>query len=143
MDDADSPRCGDRDGRGDLSLKALIEFVTWFCQVALDQVAFMARLFDLDTLEERLRRYVEQTLGLDESPAVLAKEVLRRGELARGEAPSATGRPERTARAVLSKLVSAGLLVSDTPKGAVRLRFTSESADMLFPRLFGAQLSGG
>jgi Fic family protein len=37
MDMADSPRRGDLDGRGNLSRQALIEFVTWFCQVALDQ----------------------------------------------------------------------------------------------------------
>ena len=37
----------------------------------------------------------------------------------------------------LAKLVSAGLLVSDTPKGPVRLQFSVESADELFPRLFG------
>jgi hypothetical protein len=73
----------------------------------------------------------------------LSKEVLRRGELARGEAPNVIGRPERTARMVLSKLVSAGLLSSETPKAAVRLRFSTDSADVLFPRLFGAQITGG
>jgi Fic family protein len=141
LDDADSPRRGDLDGRGNLSLEALIEFVTWFCRVALDQVTFMAELFDLDSLEARLGHYVEQTLRLDEGAAALPLEVLRRGELARGEAPRVIGRPERTARTVLSKLVNAGLLSSETPKGALRLRFTTESADLLFPRLFGAQLS--
>jgi len=141
LDDADSPRRGDLDGRGNLSLEALIDFVTWFCRIALDQVTFMAKLFDLEALEDRLRRYVEQTLGMDESAAVLATVVLRRGELPRGEASSVIGRPERTARVVLSKLVAAQFLVSETPKGAVRLHFTSESADVLFPRLFAGQLT--
>lgn len=69
-----------------------------------------------------------------------ALEALHRGELARGEASRITGRPERTAREVLSKLIESGLLVSDTPKGPVRLAFTSASADVLFPRLFPAQV---
>jgi hypothetical protein len=38
----------------------------------------------------------------------------------------------------MSALLDAGLLVSDTPKSAVRLRFRADSADALFPRLFGA-----
>lgn len=142
MDEADSPRRGDLDGRGNLSLEALVEFVTWFCRIALDQVTFMTELFDLDTLEGRLCRYVQQTLGLDQGSEALPIEVLRRGELPRGDAPRVIGRPERTARVVLSKLVSSGLLTSETPKGPVRLHFSTESADVLFPRLFGAQLDG-
>lgn len=137
MDAADAPRRGDLDGRGNLSLEALVEFVTWFCRVALDQVQFMTRLFDLDHLEERLSTYVQETLSLSEAAAALPIEVLRRGELARGEAGRAMGKPDRTARAALSDLVKARLLVSDTPKGPVRLRFSAESAATLFPRLFG------
>jgi len=141
MDAADSPRRGALDGRGNLSLEALVEFVTWFCQIALDQVAFMAALFDLAGLEDRLRAYVRQQLHMEDDACTLAAEVLRRGELARGDAEHVLGRRERTARAVLSGLVRAGLLRSETAKGKVRLHFSTESADFLFPRLFGAQLA--
>jgi Fic family protein len=41
---ADSPRRGDLDGHGNLSLQALVEFVEWFLRVCLDQVEFMAGL---------------------------------------------------------------------------------------------------
>src|SRR5580692_10923796 len=40
MDHADMPRQGDLDGRGNLSQRALGEFVFWFLRVALDQVQF-------------------------------------------------------------------------------------------------------
>ena len=40
MDHADSPRQGDRDGRGNLSESALNDFVEWFLTAALDQVRF-------------------------------------------------------------------------------------------------------
>jgi hypothetical protein len=66
--------------------------------------------------------------------------VLHRGEIARGEAGAITSRPERSARDALSKLVEARLLISDTAKGPVRLSFTSDSADVLFPRLFPGQV---
>jgi Fic family protein len=139
LDDADSPRRGDTDGRGNLSQEALIDFVTWFCNVALDQIRFMTSLFDLDHLDERIQRYVEQTLALPKGASEICSAILRRGEIPRGEAVTIPGRSERSGRSLLAKLVDAGLLVSETPKGAVRLCFTIDTADQLFPRLFPAQ----
>jgi Fic family protein len=139
MDAADSPRTSDLDGRGNLSAKALLDFVTWFLSVAHDQVAFMAGLFDFDRLRERLREYVLRSLQVGEDSALLVDEVFLRGTVPRGEAARITKRPERTARLALSKLLTARLLASETPKGDVHLRFASDSAEFLFPRLFPAQ----
>ncbi|HEX6636903.1 MAG TPA: Fic family protein [Steroidobacteraceae bacterium] len=136
MDDADSPRRGDLDGRGNLSQAALGDFVLWFLTVALDQVRFMAGLFELDTLTRRLRNYVESNDRLKPQTARLLEEALIRGEFERGEIGRITGLPERTARRVLSDVVSTGLLASDSPKGAVSLRFPADALDVLFPRLF-------
>jgi len=136
MDDADSPRRGDLDGRGNLSQGALGEFVLWFLRVALDQVQFMSSLFDLDTLSRRLRNYVELNDSLKPEASRLLEEALIRGEFERGEIARITGLPERSARRVLSDVVSTGLLASDTPKGAVSLRFPVDALDVLFPRLF-------
>lgn len=135
MDLADTPRQGDLDGRGNLSLRALEEFTDWFLRVALDQVAFMTGQFDLGTLGERLRRYAERR---EWKPAAfrLLEEVMLRGELARGEAASVTGLKERSARLLLSDLVADGILGSETPKGPVSLRFTVSAAELLFPQLF-------
>jgi Fic family protein len=140
LDDADSPRRGDSDGRGNLSEQALIAFVTWFCEVALDQLRFMSRLFDLAGLRQRLRAYASETLNTGDAGAALVDGVLARGEIARGEAALIIGRSERAARETLSRLTEQGLLASATPKGPVSLRFTSSSADVLFPLLFPAQL---
>src|SRR6185312_13435688 len=136
MDRADTPRQGDLDGRGNLSQRALTDFVRWFLQVALDQVQFMKSLFDLDTLTQRLRRFVERSDNLRPEAAHLLEEALIRGEFQRGEIGRITGLPERTARRVLNELTVVGLLSSDTPKGAVTLRFPVETLDALFPRLF-------
>lgn len=136
MDAADSPRRGDLDGRGNLSLEALNEFVIWFCRVALDQIRFMTSMFEFDRLAERLSAYVQETLGLSAAAAEIPLEVLRVGELPRGQAARTTKQSERTAREALSALVHAKLLISDTPKGPVRLHFNSENANPLFPRLF-------
>jgi len=136
MDRADTPRQNDLDGRGNLSEQALIEYVSWFLRVALDQVNFMSSLFDLDTLAARLRDFALRHPELKPESARLLEETLIRGEVERGEASRITGLPERTARRVLSDLANAGLLASTTPKGPVSLRFPSRSLDVLFPRLY-------
>ena len=136
MDLADTPRQGDLDGRGNLSLKALNEFILWFLQVCLDQVKFMESLFELDSLGSRFKTYVEHTKTLKPEAAWLLEEGLIRGQFERGEAARITGLPDRSARRVLSDLLETGLLGSETPKGAVSLRFPTEALDILFPRLF-------
>jgi Fic family protein len=136
MDRADTPRQSDVDGRGNLSQKALDEFVLWFLKVCLDQVTFMASLFELDTLGRRLRRLVEESETLKPEATPLLEEALIRGEIERGEASRITGLPERSARRVLNDVIEAGLLASETPKGAVSLRFPASSQEGLFPRLY-------
>lgn len=136
MDYADTPRQGDLDGRGNLSQRALSEFILWFLKVALDQVQFMSGLFELDMLSRRLRNYVERSDKLKPEAARLLEEALTRGEFERGEIARITGLPERTARRVLNDVTATGLLASDTPKGAVSLRFPVDALETLFPRLF-------
>ena len=136
MDDADSPRTNDVDGRGNLSLRALVDFSLWFLQVCLDQVTFMEGLFELKALKDRIGKYVEREVGMRKEAAALLEEALIRGEFERGEATRITGLQERTARRLLAELISLGLLASETDKGPVSLRFPSSSLETLFPRLY-------
>jgi Fic family protein len=136
MDHADMPRQGDRDGRGNLSLRALTDFTLWFLEVCLDQARFMSGLFELDTLARRLRSCVEKGETLKPEAARLLEEALIRGEFDRGEAPRITGLPERTARRLVNDVIEAGLLDSATPKGPLSLRFPNKAVEVLFPRLF-------
>ena len=94
LDLADTPRQGDLDGRGNLSLRALEELTFWVLRVALDQVIFMTGQFDLGTLGDRLRRHTERQ---DWKAVVfrLPEQVMLRGELAREEAAAVTGVKER------------------------------------------------
>jgi Fic family protein len=136
MDHADMPRQGDLDGRGNLSHRALNDFILWFLRVCLDQVTFMSGLFELDTLARRMRSYVERSETLKPEAARLLEEAFIRGELERGDVPRITGLPERTARRVFNDVIATGLLASETPKGPVSLRFPTETLGILFPRLF-------
>jgi len=136
MDLADTPRQGDLDGRGNLSERALIDFVTWFLKVALDQVTFMSELFDLDSLANRLRTLIARHERFRPEAAALLEQTLVRGEVERGEASRITGLPIRTAQRLLNDLVGEGLLSSVTPKGPVSLRFPTHTLETLFPRLY-------
>lgn len=136
MDSADAPRQGDLDGRGNLSERALKSFTLWFLTVCLDQVKFMSDLFDLDTLSKRYARLIDRSETLKPEAIHLLQEALIRGEIERGAAARITGLPERSARRVLGDLVDEGLLASDTPKGAVSLRFPTDALETLFPRLY-------
>jgi Fic family protein len=136
MDRADSPREGDLDGRGNLSQKALQEFVLWFLRVCLDQTTFMSGLFELDRLAERFKAYVLRSADLKPEAVALLQEALIRGQFERGEVGRITGLPERSARRVLNDVLRAGLLASETPKGPVSLRFPVDALEDLFPRLY-------
>jgi Fic family protein len=136
MDLADTPRQGDYDGRGNLSEKALQEFTKWFLEVCLDQVEFMSAQFELHRLDSRYDRLVAGHDTLKPESSSLLKEALRSGEFERGQASRITGLPSRTAQRILQDVIAEGLLASDTPKGAVSLRFPASTLDMLFPRLY-------
>ena len=140
MDLADTPREGDFDGRGNLSERALIDFVVWFLRVAVDQVTFMSSLFELNGLASRLRALAAERAHPKLEAARLLEEALIRGEIERGEVSRITGLPERSARRVLNDLVEQELLASATPKGPVSLRFPSHSLETLFPRLYAPAL---
>jgi Fic family protein len=136
MDHADSPRQGDRDGRGNLSTAALEAYVLWFLRVCLDQVRYMSSLFDLENLTARLKHYVDRSARLKPETFRLLQEAAIRGEFPRGDAGRITGMPQSSARIVLADAIGEGLLASDTPKGPVSLRFPSGALDLLFPQLF-------
>jgi len=135
MDHADSPRHGDRDGRGNLSEAALKTFSAWFLNVALDQITFSAKLFDLGGLDKRYQRLVADTIDDKRAPDLISA-VLRHGALDRGDAQIVLKTSERTARNTLKQLTTAGFLTSASPKTPVRLAFPLDYRERLFPNLF-------
>ena len=136
---ADNHRQGDLDGRGNLSEKGLISFCRFFLETALDQIAFMGQMLDLDGMKKRIAAYVERQVAfgrLQKNSGYLLEAALFHGKLPRGEALRILNMPERSGRRVLKELLDQKLLTSDTVKGPVRLAFPAKVAAYYFPRLY-------
>jgi Fic family protein len=127
------------DGHGHLSDRALREFCEFVLRVILDQIGFMEKLLEMDSLAERIERYARLEAGLGDAGRrvfLLLREALYRGEFPRGEAGRIAGAGERTGRAALAAAVEAGLLKSSTPKSPVRLALPAKVLGTYFPQLF-------
>ncbi|MEL7070153.1 MAG: Fic family protein [Cyanobacteria bacterium J06581_3] len=136
---ADQQRANDYDGRGNLTMKGLINFSEFFLETCLDQVRFMASLLESQRLSKRIEAYatveIEAGVLLPGSSALL-KAALLEGEVQRGKAAILTGYQSRQARSILKRLIEKGLLTSSSPKGPVRLAFPVVAAEQWFPRLW-------
>lgn len=136
---ADQPRMGDLDGRGSLSEKALIHFCEYAINTAIDQARFMAQMFALDNFKSRAQHFFRKVrFDLKPESVYLYLQAFTNGEFERMEAARITGLSERTARTVLSQLIKEGFLVSDTPKGKVRIGFPVHCLGSLLPNLYPA-----
>lgn len=136
---SDGYRRGDLDGRGTLSQKALIDFCAFFMNVCIDQVEYMSKLLDFKALSERMRIHVEEMIAMKQLPKgsySLLREALLVGEFERGKVVDITGLKDRAARDVMYALLKKGLLVSDTPRGYVRLGFPIDVVERWFPLLY-------
>jgi hypothetical protein len=71
----------------------------------------------------------------------ILEAVLYRGELARGDTGAAVGTGERQARRIVAALLEKGVLVSDHPRGPLRLAFPAALASRWMPGLFPEQTS--
>ena len=140
--DADAPRRGDLDGRGNLSEQGLVTWIDYMLDVCLDQVSFMGGLLNTAAMERRIAACL--TFEEESRRSGVRRESLRPlhylfltgGELERGEFKTMTGLGERTAVSALSALIRRGLLKSDTPQGKVRFGLPLHALRFYFPALW-------
>ena len=72
---------------------------------------------------------------LDSRSSRILHAVLLHGELKRGAAGAASGYAPRKAGMLIKQLLAEELLLSDSPKGSVRLGFPGHASPYLFPDL--------
>jgi Fic family protein len=138
----DMIRRKDLDGRGNLSEEALAEFTRFFLATCLDQVTFMERLMQPDSLRTRILLWTEEEIRLNRLPAksgAILEAVLYRGELPRGDAAGIVGTGDRQARRVVSALIERGVLISASSRAPLRLTFPAVLASRWMPGLFPDQ----
>lgn len=140
LDAADSPRQGDLDGRGNLSERALREWCAWFIEVCADQVGFMTRMLQLDAMKARIAALITYRASLDKAirqEAILPLfHLFLAGPTPRGEFQQMTGLGERTARALLSRLLETGLVKSTGHTAPVQFAFPLDALQFLLPDLY-------
>ncbi len=141
LSNADERRLNDFDGRGYLSERRLSECCEFLLRTAGDQLEFMQGLLDLDRVQNRIAGYAERRESAKELPSGsgwVLREVFLRGQIARGEVARVINASPRTAQTVTGRLLQEGLLVSDSPKGPVRLGYSADASSHFFPNLFPA-----
>lgn len=140
--EADEPRRGDLDGRGNLSEAALVDWIDYVLDTCLDQVRFMRGMLSLHGIERRIAAcltFEQETLRSGvrvEALRPLHYLFLSGLEIERGEFKRMTGLGERTAVSLLTALVRRGLLRSDTPQGRVRFGLPLHALRFYFPALW-------
>ncbi len=138
--EADSPRRGDLDGRGHLTEAGLASFARYFLETCRDQVTFMEKLLELEGFRERLSGYLimlsRRRGGIRQEAELPLYHLFVAGEATRGEFKQMTGLASRTADALLASLLKAGLVESNTPKGAIRFGLPLDALAYYFPKLY-------
>ncbi len=139
---ADEPRAGDLDGRGNLTERGLLAWISYVLEVSLDQVRFMSGLLQLSGMQDRMAA----CLAFEENVIKqgVRSEALRplhylfstQGELERADFKLMTGLAERQASGLVSALLKRGLLKTDTPYGKLRFAVPLHALRFYFPALW-------
>ncbi|MDT8338264.1 MAG: Fic family protein [Sulfurimonas sp.] len=139
---ADMQQQGSTDGRGPLSLRGLKYYLKFMLDTSLDQIKFMNENLQLNSLANKIDKFIllanSGLLGMEpfpESSSIILKELLLKGEVTRGEVKNIIKKSDRTATAIIKTLIERGYIESDTPKGAIRIRFNTTFASYLMPNL--------
>ncbi len=135
----DLSRRNDLDGRGNLSEEALADFTRFFLETCIDQIRFMETLMEPDSLRTRILLWAREEIQMKKLPSQsiqILEAILYRGEISRGELSALLNVTERHARRLIASLVEREILVSDSPKSALRLAFPAALSNRWMPGLF-------
>jgi Fic family protein len=139
---ADEHRRGSRDGRGNLSQAALVEWIDYVLSICIDQVHFMAAQLDVHGMRDRIRAALAYEAAVvnagvrEEALTALHYLFATQGELGRADFKAMTGLGERVATAAISALLDRGFVATDSPYGALRFAIPRHALRFYFPALW-------
>ena len=142
LQQADQPRQGDLDGRGQLSQRGLFAFMDFMLDACLDQVGYMTEALATHDLRTRLEAMVLTEPRLREAgirvEAARALHVLiMQGRVSRADFKVFLGLGDRLATSQLAALVQLGVVESPTPRARELFPgFPGWFAQGVFPDLY-------
>ncbi|MCP1201860.1 Fic family protein [Acetobacter oryzoeni] len=139
MAHADMPRQGSLDGRGNLSEKALCEFCEWFLAIALDQITFMSKHLNKNSLIRNIITKYIPMRGLDVRSSKILEQIVISGEIPRASVKSLLDVSSRTASTLIAALIKDGIVASNSHKDPLYLNFSVSSSEILIPGLFSVE----
>jgi Fic family protein len=141
---ADLQRQGNYDGRGNLSQKFLVEFCEYFLRTALDQIEFMSKSLDIDTMVNRLEKFssiLSNRLGIKQEVRHILVEVFVRGSVTKTDAMRITNTSDKTLKTMTDKLVDLDLLTEVKRPGLTTIfkpKYPIVYSPYIFPNLYPA-----
>lgn len=142
---ADLGRYNDYDGRGNLSNRFLVEFCEYFLKTAIDQIDFMSKCIDIETMLKRIEGFstLLETRGILSAKAKhILIEVFLRGKISKSDAMRITHTSDKTLKNIADKLIEIGLLEArreTTKKGVAMMyyaKYPINFSPILFPGLY-------
>jgi Fic family protein len=142
---ADLGRYNDYDGRGNLSNRFLVEFCEFFLKTSIDQIDFMSKCIDIDTMLKRIEGFstLLETRGILSAKAkYILTEVFLRGKISKTDAMRITHTSDKTLKNIADKLIELGLLEArkeSTTKGIAMIyyaKYPINFSPILFPGLY-------
>ncbi|MEA2027829.1 MAG: hypothetical protein U9N49_02495 [Campylobacterota bacterium] len=126
----------------DIERGYLTGFQEFMFTIAQTEIQTVDSYLRLPYLYEKLMHYIEYTRSpyyqdtpLPKHTAILTKELLLRGEIKRGEVKHIIDKEQRTATNLISELLRQDYITTDSPKGAIRLKFNLQMATFVFPKV--------
>lgn len=137
LHNADQPRMGDLDGRGNLTEQGLIEFVDFCCTAGIDQARFMAGHFRLNSMIKNAQlAFYLKFKDLKNEHFKIYERLLIDGQLERGHAADLINKSSATTRKYFKLLFEYGLISSPSEKGILYPEFPNEILLYMFPGLY-------
>lgn len=123
------------------------DFIQWFLEKCLDQIFFMEKLLDIESIGRRIEKHVAQLAllgekGLRPESAMILREAFRSGMVPRSKIQEILRVSDRQARRIVSPLIKRGMLVADSQKKPLRFGFPETSMPEYFPNLFNPEIMG-
>lgn len=141
---ADLGRYNDYDGRGNLSNKMLVEFCVYFLTTAIDQIDYMYKMIDTESMIERIERFSDLMVTkkkLKIEAKYILIDVFLKGKISKKEAMRITNTSDKTLKGLIDSLVELGLITTKM-EGVEMIYYVNYSikfSPLLFPGLYPSQ----